>query len=72
MTDLKHRDPARQGSAHGTVETDFNRRDSRRPTDRVNNFEAGVAYMEFTEAVARSADTGEEIELPLHEFVVPR
>jgi predicted dehydrogenase len=28
-------------------------------------FEAGVAYMEFTEAVALSAEMGEEVELPL-------
>ena len=33
-------------------------------------FATGVAYMEFTEAVARSAETGEAIELPLQEFVV--
>jgi predicted dehydrogenase len=33
-------------------------------------FEAGVAYMEFTEAVALSAETGEEVALPLAEFVV--
>jgi predicted dehydrogenase len=31
--------------------------------------EAGVAYMEFTEAVARSAETGEAVALPLQEFV---
>ncbi|MBI2806423.1 MAG: Gfo/Idh/MocA family oxidoreductase [Planctomycetes bacterium] len=31
-------------------------------------FEAGVAYMEFTEAVARSAESGESIALPLGEF----
>jgi predicted dehydrogenase len=31
-------------------------------------FEAGVAYMEFTEAVARSAETDEAIALPLQEF----
>ena len=30
----------------------------------------GVAYMEFTEAVARSAERGEAVELPLAEFVV--
>ncbi|MBI3822714.1 MAG: Gfo/Idh/MocA family oxidoreductase [Planctomycetes bacterium] len=35
-------------------------------------FEAGVAYMEFTEAVARSAESGEAIELPLREFMVAR
>ncbi|MCS6852902.1 MAG: Gfo/Idh/MocA family oxidoreductase [Gemmataceae bacterium] len=31
-------------------------------------FSAAVAYMEFTEAVARSAQTGRPIELPLREF----
>ena len=35
-------------------------------------FESGVAYMEFTEAVARSAETGEVVTLPLHEFLVSR
>jgi predicted dehydrogenase len=33
-------------------------------------FEAGVAYMEFTEAVALSAETGEAVALPLAELVV--
>jgi predicted dehydrogenase len=32
-------------------------------------FEVGVAYMEFTEAVARSAQRGEAVELPLEEFI---
>ncbi|HEY7158284.1 MAG TPA: Gfo/Idh/MocA family oxidoreductase, partial [Gemmataceae bacterium] len=32
---------------------------------RLTNFEIGVAYMEFTEAVARSARTGVAVELPL-------
>jgi predicted dehydrogenase len=32
------------------------------------DFETGVAYMEFTEAVARSARLGEPVELPLEEF----
>jgi predicted dehydrogenase len=32
---------------------------------RFSSFEAGVAYMEFTEAVARSAATGQVIALPL-------
>ncbi len=32
------------------------------------NFPTGVEYMEFTEAVARSAQLGEPIELPLAEF----
>jgi predicted dehydrogenase len=35
---------------------------------RLTDFEAGVAYMEFTEAVARSAQRGECIDLPLEEF----
>ncbi|HEY1380805.1 MAG TPA: hypothetical protein VGF55_28645, partial [Gemmataceae bacterium] len=35
---------------------------------RFTDFAAGVAYMEFTEAVARSAETGEAVELPLEEF----
>jgi predicted dehydrogenase len=33
------------------------------------DFATGVAYMEFTEAVARSAQQGEPIELPLNEVV---
>ena len=32
---------------------------------RLTNFETGVSYMEFTEAVARSARTGLAVELPL-------
>jgi predicted dehydrogenase len=35
----------------------------------MTDFAMGVAYMEFTEAVARSARQGEAIELPLEEFV---
>jgi predicted dehydrogenase len=35
---------------------------------RFTDFAAGVAYMEFTEAVARSARLGEAVELPLEEF----
>lgn len=34
------------------------------------DFASGVSYMEFTEAVARSAQRGEAIALPLAEFVV--
>ena len=37
---------------------------------RFTPFEAGVSYMEFTEAVARSAKRGEAVDLPLAEFVV--
>jgi predicted dehydrogenase len=35
---------------------------------RFTDFGTGVAYMEFTEAVARSAERGEAVELPLPEF----
>jgi predicted dehydrogenase len=34
---------------------------------QLTNFETGVAYMEFTEAVARSARTGVAVKLPLSE-----
>jgi predicted dehydrogenase len=37
---------------------------------RFTDFATGVAYMEFTEAVARSAQRNEPVELPLDEFVV--
>jgi len=37
---------------------------------RFSDFQTGVAYMEFTEAVARSAQRGEAVELPLAEFTV--
>jgi hypothetical protein len=30
---------------------------------KLTDFETGVAYMEFTEAVARSAQTGEAVEV---------
>lgn len=48
-----------------TVEADFVAaiRDGR-PIE-LSTFETGVAYMEFTEAVARSAETGEGVTLPL-------
>jgi predicted dehydrogenase len=36
---------------------------------RFTDFETGVAYMEFTEAVARSAQTGAAVDLPLAEFL---
>ncbi len=36
---------------------------------RFTDFATGVAYMEFTEAVARSAATGTAVPLPLPEFV---
>jgi predicted dehydrogenase len=36
---------------------------------KLTDFETGVAYMEFTEAVAHSARQGEAVELPLEELV---
>src|SRR5262249_59473626 len=36
---------------------------------RFTDFATGVAYMEFTEAVARSAQSGQAVELPLEEFL---
>jgi predicted dehydrogenase len=35
---------------------------------RLTDFRTGVAYMEFTEAVARSAQRGEVVDLPLAEY----
>ena len=58
-------------SARGwTVEADFIAAIRERKPIEFTTFEAGVAYMEFTEAVARSAKTGTRIELPLEEFIV--
>lgn len=54
-----------------TVEADFIAAIREGRAIEFTTFEAGVAYMEFTEAVARSAETGESISLPLPEFVVP-
>ena len=56
---------------HWTVEADFVASIREGKPVRLTDFTTGVAYMEFTEAVARSAETGEAIELPLREFVVP-
>jgi hypothetical protein len=36
---------------------------------QLTSFETGVKYMEFTEAVARSARTGMAVKLPLNEQV---
>jgi predicted dehydrogenase len=38
---------------------------------RFTDLETGVAYMEFTEAVARSAQTGTAVELPLEDLAEP-
>src|SRR5262249_42635894 len=52
----------------GRVEADFVDaiRGGERP--QLTDFATGVAYMEFTEAVARSARLGHAVELPLPEF----
>jgi predicted dehydrogenase len=50
------------------VEADFVEAIRHQTPIRFTDFETGVAYMEFTEAVARSAQRGEAIELPLVEF----
>jgi predicted dehydrogenase len=49
------------------VEADWVRSIRERTPVRFTDFETGVAYMEFTEAVARSARTGLAVELPLEE-----
>jgi predicted dehydrogenase len=53
-----------------TVEADFVQSIRTGAPVRLTDFATGVAYMEFTEAVARSAERGEAVELPLEEFVV--
>lgn len=51
-----------------TVEEDFVRAIREKTDVEFTSFEMGVAYMEFTEAVARSAQRGTAIDLPLAEF----
>jgi predicted dehydrogenase len=46
-----------------TVEADFIAAIRERKPIEFTTFEAGVAYMEFTEAAARSAETGERVEM---------
>ncbi|MBV9122970.1 MAG: hypothetical protein JO112_06420 [Planctomycetes bacterium] len=50
------------------VEADFVNAIRGGPPSRFTDFETGVQYMEFTEAVARSAQGGEAVDLPLEEF----
>jgi predicted dehydrogenase len=61
--------PAEQARAW-SVEADFIAAIRQGRAIEFATFEAGVAYMEFTEAVARSAETSEAIALPLEEVVV--
>jgi len=51
------------------VEADFVESIRRGTPVGLTDFATGVAYMEFTEAVARSARQGEAVELPLEEFI---
>jgi predicted dehydrogenase len=51
-----------------TVEADFVAAIREGKPIRFTDFATGVAYMEFTEAVARSAQTGSAVDLPLEEF----
>ena len=50
------------------VEADFVDAIRRQTPIQFTDFATGVAYMEFTEAVARSAQRGQPVELPLEEF----
>jgi predicted dehydrogenase len=50
------------------VEADFVDAIRQKAQVQFTDFATGVAYMEFTEAVARSAQRGEAVELPLAEF----
>ena len=50
------------------VEADFIAAIRGGPPIRFTDFPSGVAYMEFTEAVALSAERGEAIDLPLEEY----
>lgn len=51
-----------------TVEADFVNSIRTGAPVRLTDFDTGVAYMEFTEAVARSAESGEAVDLPLSDF----
>lgn len=51
-----------------TVEADFVRAIRQGTPIEFTDFATGVRYMEFTEAVARSAETGQPVDLPLVEF----
>jgi predicted dehydrogenase len=53
------------------VEADFIAAIREQRPIELSTFETGVAYMEFTEAVARSAESGEAIDLPLQEYAAP-
>ena len=60
--------PSEQARAW-TVEADFISAIREGKPIEFTTFEAAVTYMEFTEAVARSAESGAAIKLPLEEFI---
>jgi len=51
-----------------TVEADFVEAIRTGKSVEFTDFATGLAYMQFTEAVARGAETGEAIDLPLADF----
>jgi predicted dehydrogenase len=51
------------------VEADFVDAIRRQKPIQLTDFASGVTYMEFTEAVARSAEHGEAVDLPLEELI---
>lgn len=68
-TDALQEVPIPAGQARAwTVEADFVDSIRNGTPVRLTDFATGVAYMEFTEAVARSARDGKAVDLPLEEF----
>ena len=51
------------------MEADWVRSIRERAPVTFTDFATGVAYMEFTEAVARSAQRGEAVELPMEAYI---
>lgn len=70
MTDLEEIAIPADKARGWTVEADFIAAIRAGRAIEFTTFEAGVAYMEFTEAVARSAETGEGVALPLRPLAV--
>jgi predicted dehydrogenase len=68
MTELEDIHIPEEKARPWRVEADFINAIRTGAAIELTDFETGVAYMEFTEAVARSAQLGEAVELPLAEF----
>jgi predicted dehydrogenase len=64
-TALKEIDIPAEHRGHWRVEEEFIRAIHGEEPVRLNSFETAVQYMEFTEAVARSAATNAPVDLPL-------